>query len=575
MNFRADIQGLRAFAVFIVIFFHLGFLDKGYLGVDVFFVISGFLITGIIYDDFFNDKYSIKIFYKKRIRRILPLVLIVETLALLLGIFFMLPDDLENLAQSVVATNFFGNNVLQYITTGNYWDVINEYKPLLHTWSLGVEEQYYLFFPLIFLFIRNKKNMLLYILVTLTLCSLFYYLYSDSQAYKFYMLPTRFFQISIGGISALIINKFKKNSIIADISFVILFLIVFIDVDLSDEVLAILSVVLTCIFIIFNGDKSFTNRIITIKPIVFLGTISFSIYMWHQIVISFYRYIVSNEISMFIAFLLILLTLILSIMSYYFIEEFFRREAKFSFAKTILVVSLLFIITNIASLYIYYKGGIIKDYPELSIYKNNATKGVNSLYNDSIYRLDKEFDSTVQLKVLIIGDSYARDWANVLLESSYKDKLHISYIDKVDRVSDINKRLKTADVVFISYMTGVSLESYEKLFKNNEVVKNKVWIVGTKNFGVNNGVFFNKKKDSAYCTQRTYVQLFFHDINVEQSTLWKDRYINIMEVLMNKDNTVPVFTDECKFISQDCRHLTKDGAIWLSRLIDLGEILKI
>ncbi|MCW0486121.1 acyltransferase family protein [Riemerella anatipestifer] len=574
MRFRLDIQGLRAFAVFIVLFFHLGFLNKGYLGVDIFFVISGFLITGIIYGDFINDQYSVKYFYKKRIKRILPLVLIVEMVALVLGVFFMLPDDMENLAQSVIATNFFSNNILQYITTGNYWDVVNEYKPLLHTWSLGIEEQYYLFFPLIFLLIRKRKDILLNILIVLTICSLVYYIYSNSQAYKFYMLPTRFFQISIGGVSALIIHKFKKNNIISDISFVILLLIIFVDVSVSEETLAILSVILTCLFIIFNEERSIVNRILTMRPIVFLGTISFSIYMWHQIVISFYRYIISNEYQYFSTILLILLIILLSIGSYYFIEEFFRREKNISFTKTLLVLFSLFVVTNATALYIYYKGGVVKDYPELNIYKNNAIKGVNSLYNDSIYSLDRDFSGVGKLNVLIIGDSYGRDWANVLLESSYKDKLAISYIDKIERLGDISRRLKDADVVFVSYMTGISLDSYKKLFKSNDEV-GKVWIVGTKNFGINNGVFYNNIKDSAYfCSQRASIQLFFNDVNIEQNKIWKDRYINILEVLSDTNNTVPVFTNNCKFISQDCRHLTKDGAIWLSGLIDLEKFLK-
>lgn len=120
MKFRYDIQGIRALAVLTVFVFHLGFLPNGYLGVDIFFVISGFLITGILNKEFINGTYSIKEFYLRRLRRIIPLVLIVNIIALIIGFIIMLPDDYENLAQSVVATNFFSNNILQYITTGNY-----------------------------------------------------------------------------------------------------------------------------------------------------------------------------------------------------------------------------------------------------------------------------------------------------------------------------------------------------------------------------------------------------------------------------------------------------------------------
>src|SRR5690349_7687321 len=156
MQFRKDIQGLRALAVIVVIIFHLGFLPNGYLGVDVFFVISGFLIIGIINKDFINGTYSIKDFYVRRFRRIIPLVLLTGLVALILGTYFMLPDDLENLSQSIIATNFFSNNILQLITVRNYWDIMNEYKPLMHTWSLGVEEQFYIVIPFLFLFSSRK-----------------------------------------------------------------------------------------------------------------------------------------------------------------------------------------------------------------------------------------------------------------------------------------------------------------------------------------------------------------------------------------------------------------------------------
>ncbi|WP_313359964.1 acyltransferase [Empedobacter sp.] len=574
MKFRADIQGLRAFAVIIVLFFHLGLLKNGYLGVDIFFVISGFLITGIVYKDFLENNYSIKEFYIRRIRRILPLVLIVEVFALILGYFFMLPDDLENLGQSVVATNFFANNVLQFITTGNYWDVVNDYKPMLHTWSLGIEEQYYLLFPLIFLFISKKKNLLSYILVVLTILSVLYYIFEGNQAFKFYMLPTRFFQISIGGLSALFIQKFKKNAVIADVSFVLVLILVFVNLNVKDEFLAIFSVLLTCSFIIFNTTGSVINKILTIKPIVFLGTISFSIYMWHQVIISFYRYIFSYLISPSAIVFLLLIIFILSVLSYYFIEEFFRRSKNISFKKVFSLVIFLFLITTGFSLFIYKQGGVVKDFKELSLTTDNAKRGVNSQYNDSVFRYDKAFGNDSKKKVLVIGDSYGRDWINLLLQSKYKDELNFSYIDKQDRVEDIKSRGLQADVIFISYMTGITSTDFNKIISKNKL-DSKVFIVGTKNFGTNNGVYYNKKRDENYCKQRAKVEDLFLKINDEQRQMWGNKYINVLSFLIDKNNTVSVFTGSCTFISQDCRHLTKDGAIYLSDKIDLTKYLNI
>ena len=125
IKYRKDIDGLRAIAVLSVIFFHLGYLPNGYLGVDIFFTISGYLITKIVYAESVENKFSITQFYLRRIRRIIPLVLFTSSIAVLIGFFVMLPDDFENLCQSLIATNFFGNNILQLITTGNYWDIVN------------------------------------------------------------------------------------------------------------------------------------------------------------------------------------------------------------------------------------------------------------------------------------------------------------------------------------------------------------------------------------------------------------------------------------------------------------------
>ena len=155
-KYRDDIDGLRAIAVIAVILFHIGYLKNGFLGVDIFFVISGYLITNILYTESVEHRFSIVNFYLRRIRRIIPLVLVFCSMSLFLGILVMLPDDLENLAQSIITTILFSNNILLCMTTGNYWEVINEFKPLMHTWSLGIEEQFYALYP--FLFLLLKKN---------------------------------------------------------------------------------------------------------------------------------------------------------------------------------------------------------------------------------------------------------------------------------------------------------------------------------------------------------------------------------------------------------------------------------
>ncbi len=156
MKYRQEIDGLRAIALLPVIFFHAGFsaFSGGFVGVDIFFVISGYLITTILIEDIENDKFNFLNFYERRARRIFPALFIVMLVCIPFAWFWMLPDPLENFGQSLVATSFFLSNILLYLTAG-YWDLGVDYKPLLHTWSLAVEEQYYVFFPILFLLTRG------------------------------------------------------------------------------------------------------------------------------------------------------------------------------------------------------------------------------------------------------------------------------------------------------------------------------------------------------------------------------------------------------------------------------------
>lgn len=150
ISYRREIDGLRAIAVIPVMIFHAGFnfFEGGFLGVDVFFVISGYLITSMILVQQSNDQFSYSLFYERRIRRIIPALLIVMIACIPFAYFMMQPDDLENFGQSLISTTLMSNNILLYITSG-YWDLTSAFKPLLHTWSLGIEEQYYLIFPIL------------------------------------------------------------------------------------------------------------------------------------------------------------------------------------------------------------------------------------------------------------------------------------------------------------------------------------------------------------------------------------------------------------------------------------------
>ncbi|MBV6637148.1 MAG: acyltransferase, partial [Mameliella sp.] len=202
MKYRPEVDGLRAVAVLPVILYHAGseVFSGGFVGVDVFFVISGYLITGLLLEDMDGGRFSLWRFYERRARRILPALIAVILPCLVLGWFVMLPDPYENLGQSVVATLVFGNNLLVYLTSG-YWGPVGEFRPLLHTWSLGVEEQFYVVAPLVLFAVwRVARGYLLQTVLLLWGISLARNLsltWTDWD-YAFLMIDTRAWQLLTG-----------------------------------------------------------------------------------------------------------------------------------------------------------------------------------------------------------------------------------------------------------------------------------------------------------------------------------------------------------------------------------------
>lgn len=562
-KYRKDIDGLRAIAVIPVILFHFGWLESGYLGVDIFFVISGFLITGIIYHKIQQDSFSITDFYVRRTRRILPLVSFICLISIIVGIFVMLPDDLENLAQSVIATNLFSNNILQILTTKNYWDVVNEFKPLMHTWSLAIEEQYYLLYPFIFLFLGKRRiSWILPLLIALTLISIILFFTPFPEFEKFYLLHFRFFELSIGGIAAIIL---KRRTITHNWNWLVvlglMFLLIFKIEAIPESFSLLLCIGLTTLILISSNQKErFSNFILTNKLAIFFGKISFSLYMWHQLILAFSRYFILKEINTVDYFFIFIVTIFLSFLSFKIIESPFRDKNIMQTRTVFLILFGLFFTTTATSGYIVFKSGVLRDVPELNILSDTVTKNQHSKYNDRIYKYDLPFKSKDKIKILVIGNSFSRDWANVLLESEIKENIEVSYIYDPYKSPEFETRKNEADLIFVSSFRKEKIESFELKDLNFHVI-------GAKNFGVNNGFFYNYT-GKEFCLQTTKMEEGYLTSNVNQSLVWKERYINLINLFLNNNNEVPVFTDNCKFISQDTRHFTKDGAKFTAKLLD-------
>lgn len=571
-GYRADIDGLRAIAVISVIVFHLGYLPNGFLGVDVFFVISGYLITKIIFAQCNGKQFSLINFYLRRTRRIIPLVCAVDIVVLAVGMFVMLPNDLEKLAQSIIATNLFSNNILQLITTGNYWDVVNEYKPMMHTWSLGLEEQYYLLYPLIFLPLgRGRVKLLLSIIGVLTIISLALCFLGFPERTIFYLLPFRFFELSLGGMAAVLLGErlIKHRLTILPISLLILLLATNIE-TLSAHMKSLLTVVLTLTILVSNNNSNkFTKALLENRLMIGIGLISFSLYMWHQPVLSFARYFVFEIIGPRQILILTICIIGISILSYYLVEQPFRDKKKIRTRTLLIVVLMIFVFTNAVSFGIYKKAGVIRDVPELEMTATGEKKrGLHSLYNDRIYDYRKDFTIGDKIKIMVMGNSFARDWANVLLESKYSKNIEISYFYPEEPTDQVRRRLADAEIIFING------ECEKQIAHDFKIDMNKTWVIGTKNFGESNGYFYNQGGADKYTTRVKITQIIY-DAYIKEKELYGNRYIDLIAKVSDDKNTVPIYTQDRLFISQDCRHFTRGGAKYFAQLFetDLDQII--
>jgi len=599
-TYRTDIDGLRAIAVISVILFHLGYLSNGYLGVDIFFVISGYLITGLVYNEVEENKFSVLKFYERRIRRIIPLVLFTTLIAFVLGLIFMLPDDLENLSQSVFASNFSANNILMQITSADYWAVKNDYKPLMHTWSLGIEEQFYLLYPVIFFFLKgDKKKFILPLLIILTMLSLMAFFKSTNISSKFYFLQYRFFELSIGGICAiyfskrnLFINTSKSQYILYFLLSVLVFLLFFNSIN-SNDIKVLTTTILTAGILVLGGlhfeNNSLYRILISNKVFTGIGKISFSLYMWHQIVFAFSRYFLVEEITLNYAIALSILVIVLSIITYFAVENPFRNRTTIKTKPLLIIVSISFLLITGASLYVYVVGGNIKDVRELGITKSNlplqlnffsSQSNINIQYNEDIRALDKPFSDNNQgiginsdkVKVLVLGNSFGRDVANVIIESSFKDTIEVRYSDLKSKSDDeLKSRINNADFIFF----GSNYPTKELIAKYN-IDMNKVWIVGTKDFGNSNGIHYNRKIEN-YSNYRTEMKTGVLEENLNLKKEWDKRYIDLIDLVADSEGKVLVFSPDGKFLSQDTVHFTKFGAMFFARLLNsrFREIMKL
>ncbi len=349
MRYRADIDGLRAVAVLPVVAFHTNLgLSGGFVGVDIFFVISGFLITSIIFADAKTDNFSIIEFYERRVRRIIPALFAVILATGVFAYALMIPSHLYDFAHSAVASTLFLANVWQYLSQG-YFTEAAELKPLLHTWSLGIEEQFYIFFPPLFVLLvrRTGAAVTAACIASLGLISLALSLWAldnDPDA-AFYLPQYRIWELALGAVLAIAISEgwldrlLRAPLAMAALAYVGLALIIWPVVSYDAETafpgIAALPPCLGAAALIASGSyiRTPVARLLRLAPFVFIGKISYSLYLWHWPVISLYFYVNVDDLTLGQSLVCIVLSFVLAIASWRYIERPFRQRTQISRGK--------------------------------------------------------------------------------------------------------------------------------------------------------------------------------------------------------------------------------------------------
>ena len=621
MKYRSEIDGLRALAVVPVVLFHAGFkpFSGGFVGVDIFFVISGYLITSIILSEIRQGNFSLLNFYEKRARRILPVLFVVQFFCFLYAWCLLLPSEMASFSKSLIAVSTFMSNLFFWSERG-YFGTTTELKPLIHTWSLGIEEQYYLLFPLILIFLSKKKNLLYPILITvgaisLLLCGWLTRVHADSA---FYLLPTRFWELLVGSLVAIQFtnnaNTSARSTLLATLLESIGFLFIIFPIFYFDErtpfpgYAALIPTMGAALVIRYSTSSTFFGTILSKRPMVVLGLISYSIYLWHQAMFALLRHLYEGEPSSWSFFFACIVVIGVSFLSWKYIEQPFRDKMLWT-RKSIFAISsgcmVFFILLGIAG---WKTDGFINRYsqPDQRLLMSfvGAEDYVSARF-DSLKLIDFPVGDH-RKKILVIGDSYGKDIVNAVAESELKKYVTIS-TDQINKEcgnlfleADFTKHIDDSNIARCKLLGWYDNPKLQKLIRESDVIwlasswtewvaplvaesverlqhqfGKPVYVFGRKNFGIVNQVELLRlaPEDRSHYT----VQMDETHIRVQEimrKSLPAGVYVDISQLLCQSDVSCKLFDANGGLISFDGAHLTKDGAAYLGSRLYEDAIIK-
>ncbi len=497
ITYRPEIDGLRAIAVLAVVFYHAKItifkneiFTGGFLGVDIFFVISGYLITSIILKELFiSDNFSFKNFYQRRVRRIIPALLFVILGTFPLAWLCLTPAAFEDFSKSILYSLGFSSNFYFWYSGLQYGAEASFFKPFLHTWSLSVEEQFYIIFPLLlFIIYKYFKNFIHIFFITGFIISLFVADWGSKNypSFNFYVLPTRGWELLIGSIISYYEFKhfkFNNNRFLNEFALIIgILLIIFSLFYFDDEMrhpsfLTIYPILGVCLILCFSTGNEIISKLLSTKLMVGLGLISYSLYLWHFPILAFDRiYEFTSDNNQKIIFMWMFIIFI-SIFSYFFVEKPFRNK-NFKFKKlsvsilTCLIISITF---NYGS--IYFKGYENrvpetlkeKNFNEMYSQKKIRKKcNINNISNSNFCTVGDSSN-----KVYLVGDSHmvplARNLGDQLVSHNYSLTLLYQETqiffrqDMIEERDDFLKKIKNSVIIFGGFMHRESKNNLQKM----------------------------------------------------------------------------------------------------------------
>jgi peptidoglycan/LPS O-acetylase OafA/YrhL len=432
MQHRPEIDGLRAVAVLPVVLFHAGVtaFSGGYVGVDVFFVISGFLITGLIKEDLEAGRFSILGFYNRRVRRILPALVFTALLTSVAAFVWLLPSFLVDFSKSLVSVSTFLSNFYFWKFSG-YFENSALLRPMLHTWSLAVEEQFYIFMPIaayvVYRFI-GKRWLLIFGAAFAASLALSIYMTQVGPTANFFLLPTRAWELLLGALLAVIPARRSAGHLDQALSALGLALIAY-SVFAYDEATpfpgaaALAPCVGAGLAIYFaHPTRTLAGRFLTLKPMLFIGLISYSLYLVHWPIAVFWRYLTLEAPNTITAISILALSIAIATFSWRYVEQPFRKRGSTSNLKVIGAgLAALALIGAIGAVG-WASNGLPQRFPAQQSQPQTATEAANQWRNGTcFFEGDLDFSGwsadacainpSGETPVLLWGDSFAAHYA--------------------------------------------------------------------------------------------------------------------------------------------------------------------